>query len=98
MQPRREIKDGGDRQSRLPRSLLVWRRGRVTEAKKKGIIWSVGEMSAQMNLDGQKQFARDLEIQKLSPMSTYLHDDCFELFMVNRRLKGSWGEERRRRR
>ena len=47
-------------------------------------------MSAQMNLDGQKQFARDLEIQKLSPLkSTHLHDDCFELFMVNRRLKGS---------
>ena len=88
MQPRREIKDGGDRQSRLPRSLLVWRRGRVTEAKR-GIIWSVREMSAQINLDGQKQFARDLEIQKLSPMSTHLYDDCFELFMVNRRLKGS---------
>ena len=30
-------------------------------------------MSAQMNLDGQKQFARDLEIQKLSPKSTHLH-------------------------
>ena len=52
----------------LAGSLLVWRHGRVTEAKK-GIIWSVREMSAQMNLDGQKQFARDLEIQKLSPPS-----------------------------